>query len=253
MEMKKYTVLSYIFGNYECLHEVLEPDPEADYIMVTDRTDLRSDTWRIVLDERKGMSIMEQCYDVRFHPFRYAETELCLRLDGSIAIHKSLRPFIDKMDKGRYDRCLMIHPFRNSIYEEYMRWTKKCGGYPVEQAQRSIDTLKHLGYPQNYRGLFQASFEVVRNNRMNEDINSLTHTLMRHVSIDGTIDRVDQTMLSFVINHLYADRLKVLPVSQDIITDGRLMQWCRHNSNTPRKWRVKVPPMMFDKPCEVWQ
>ena len=254
MEMRKYTVLSYIFGDYEKVHEIGEKDPDADYVMVTDRTDMSSDTWRIVLDPLDGLNLMEKCYDVRFHPFRYAETDLCVRLDSSIAIHKSLRPIIDKTEEGRYDRCLMIHPFTGSVVEEYEKWGRRGKyGYTMEQAQYCIDTLLHLGYKREYRGMFQASFEVVRNNRMNEDINSLTYALLRRVALDGHIDRIDQTMLSFVINHLYSDRLKVLPISQNIITDGRYMQWYHHNSDKPRKWRVKVPPYMFDKPVKTFE
>ena len=33
-----------------------------------------------------------------------------------------------------------------------------------------------------------------------------------------------------VVNHLFSDRLKVMPVSQNIITDGRMMQWYRHGT-----------------------
>ena len=44
MEAKRYTVITYIFGNYEKVHEVLEKDPEADYVLVTDNPNLHSDT-----------------------------------------------------------------------------------------------------------------------------------------------------------------------------------------------------------------
>lgn len=248
----RYTVLTYIFGNYECVHEVEQTDPEAEYILVTDRRDLTSHTWRIILDEMPGMTAMEKCYDVRFHPFRYAKTELCIRLDASIAIHKPLGMFAEKMQEGGYDRCLMIHPFRNRIDEEYYTWVRKHH-YPQEQAERCISIMRHLGCDFEQRGLFQASFETVRNNRINEDVNELTYRLLRYVALDGTIDRIDQTILSFVINHLYADKLCVLPVSQDIITDGRLMQWHKHNSDIPRKWRVRIPPVMFGLPCMTWE
>ena len=248
----RYTVLTYIFGDYECVHEVEEKDPEADYVLVTDRNELHSDTWRIVLDDMPGMTAMEKCYFVRFHPFHYAKTELCIRLDASIAIHKSLGMFIDKMEDGDYDRCLMVHPFRDSVFMEYSEWARRKG-YPPKQAERCTDVIKRLGYKEGYRGLFQMSFEVVRDNRVNDDINEIAYRLLRYVALDDTIDRIDQTMTSFVINHLYCDKLKVLPVSQDIICQSPLMQWYSHKSYTKqRRWRVKVPPMMFDRQCETW-
>ena len=43
-------MLSYIFNGYERLHEVNDPDPNADYVMVTDDPTMTSKTWRIVID-----------------------------------------------------------------------------------------------------------------------------------------------------------------------------------------------------------
>ena len=244
-------MLSYIFGGYDCVHEVAERDPEADYIMVTDDPALRSETWRIVHDPMPGMTAMERCYDVRFHPFRYAKTELCIRLDASIAILRPLNVFIDKMQDGGYDRCLMLHPFRNTLPSEYAQWVRRAR-YTQAQADHCIEVLTRLGYPMGYRGLNQGCFEVVRRNRINEDINEMTYRLLRYVSLDGTIDRIDQTMTSFVVNHLYSDRLRVLPISQNAVTDGRYMRWCAHNSNRFRQWRVKAEPYLFNKPCKPW-
>ena len=247
----RYTVLSYIFDGYDCVHEVAERDPEADYIMVTDDPALRSETWRIVHDPMPGMTAMERCYDVRFHPFRYAQTELCIRLDASIAILRPLNVFIDKMQDGCYDRCLMVHPFRSRIDDEYRAWVR-AHHYPQEQAERCISVMRHLGYNFERRGFFQGCFEVVRRNRINEDINEMTYHLLRYVALDGTIDRIDQTMTSFVVNHLYSNNLRVLPISQNAVTDGRYMRWCAHNSNRFRQWRVKVEPYLFNQPCKPW-
>ena len=158
--MERYTILSYIFNDYECLHEVLEPDPYADYLLVTDNPNLNSKTWRIVLDERQGMGVFEKCYDVRFHPFRYAKTSLCVRLDGSIEIRKPLRPFIGKMQEGRYDRCLLIPPYRNLIPDEYEVWVRKRG-YPEQQALRCMKAMRDFGYDMTFCGFFGGGLQQI--------------------------------------------------------------------------------------------
>ena len=38
----RYTVLTYIFNDYERVHEVKEKDPDADYVLVTDDPHLTS-------------------------------------------------------------------------------------------------------------------------------------------------------------------------------------------------------------------
>ena len=47
----KYSVLTFIFGDYEIVREIKEPSPDAEYILVTDNHNLKSDTWKIVYDK----------------------------------------------------------------------------------------------------------------------------------------------------------------------------------------------------------
>lgn len=245
-----YTVLTYIFGDYEQVHEIAEKDPDADYILVTDNPSLRSSTWRIVLDEMPGLNAMEKCYEVRYNPFRYARTELCVRLDSSIGIRGSLRPFAKKMQEGGYDRCLMVHPSHRTMQEEYDAWIY-YRHYPQEHADYALASLRRTGYDMQYRGMFQACFEVVRNNALNEEINRMTLKLLRDFAPDGRIERLDQTWLSSVINRHFAERLKVLPVSESIV-GSELMTWYWHNSNRPKRLRKPIEPIMFNRPCKVW-
>lgn len=251
MELK-YTVLTYIFGGYERVHEVKVKDPNADYILVTDDPTLTSKTWRVVLaTELDGLSVFDKCYAVRFFPFAYADTDMVVRIDGSIEIRQSLMPLIEEMERGRYDRCLMIHPHRNKISEEYDVWVK-TRRYPREQAKRCMWMMKMLGYDFNYRGLYQGCFEVVRRNKVNSDLNATTYALLKYLGEENKIERIDQTITSFVANKLFAEEMRVLPVSEDLITNGKIMQWYLHNSNKaiPRKsWYL--PPMLFDKPCQT--
>ena len=246
----RYSVLTYIFGGYEQVHEIVERDQDADYILVTDNPHLHSDTWRIVYDPMPDMTAMEKCYEVRYHPFRYAKTELCVRLDSSIEIRKPLRPFIDKMQEGWYDRCLMVHPAHRTMQEEYDAWVAQ-GRYSTEYADYDIAAMQRLGYDMTYMGLFQACFEVVRNNDINNEINRQTLQLLYDYAPDSIINRIDQTWLSLVINRYFADRLKVLPVPETVV-GSEYMTWYWHNSNKRKRLRVPIPPMMFNRPCETW-
>lgn len=243
----KYTVLTYIFGGYENVHEIQEKDKNAEYILVTDDPALTSDTWEVVYDGGLvGKPAFEQCYQVRFHPFKYAHTDTVVRVDGSIKILKSLKPLLDTFLQGGYDRCLMIHPKRNTMPAEYEEWVT-TRGYPREQADRCLSFMERMGYDLNTKGLFQGCFEIVRKSKVNTELNNLTFDLLRYLGQDS-IERIDQTVFSFVVNHMYSDRLKVMPVPDDVVSDGRLMQWYHHKSN--KKITViedKIPPVMFGK------
>ena len=251
--MKRYTVLTYNFGGCEPIREVRRKDPDAEYILVTDDVMAESKTWTIVwahTDDR--LNVWEKCYDVRFHPFEYAQTDIVVRLDASIEVRNRLTPIIDEFERGQYDRCLMIHPHRASIPYEYETWCRERG-YPQDQAADMMHIMRRLGYDLHQYGLFQYCFEVVRFNRTNQLINDITYDLLRYAAPDERIQRINQTWFSMVVNHLFSDRLKVMPVSQNIITDGRMMQWYRHGTQEAIKQEPTIAPIMFGKKVEPWR
>ena len=110
---KRYTILSFIIGrDYELLHEVKCPQDNVEYLMVTDDPDLKSKTWKVIYDEDllKLKTPFERCFAVRYNVFKYASTDLCFTIDGSIEVSGSLDALAQKMEDGKYDFCLMPHP-----------------------------------------------------------------------------------------------------------------------------------------------
>jgi len=87
---------------------------------------------------------------------------------------------------------------------------------------------------------------------VNADLNDQVFNLLRELAEDGHMERVDQTILSFVANHYYANRMNVLAVPERIITDGRLMTWYQHNSDRPNLHKQTIVPVMFNKPSAIF-
>ena len=198
---------------------------------MTDDPNLRSETWNIVLEQSLTGTVMDKCYYVRFHPFKYVNTNTVVRIDGCIEVRKSLAGLVKAFNDGRYDRCLMIHPVRNTFDDELECW---IGGrqYPREVATRCLDMMKHWGYDvKGYKGMFQGCFEIVRNTPTNNDINRLTFALMQYTGGEDGIDRLDQHITSFVINTQFADDIKIMPVNEHLVTDGNLMKWYHYEQS----------------------
>lgn len=247
----RYTVLTYIFAGYEKVHEIWVKDPEAEYLLITDDPNLKSETWTVIHDDSlDGLSVFNKCYEVRLHPFRYAHTDTVVRLDGSIQIRQSLKPLIDAFDAGGYDRCLMIHPDRNLMTKEYGVWVR-ARKYPEASAAKCLRWMERSGYDLDYKGIFQMCFEILRNDFNNNLLNDMTFDALRYLGTEGKIERIDQTVFSMLLNHYFADRMKILPVSQRIVTDGKMMQWHSHNSMVENRSAPTIAPVMFNKPCEV--
>ncbi|MBQ4388015.1 MAG: hypothetical protein II822_10490 [Prevotella sp.] len=252
--MKRYCVLSYIFDGYEVVHEVLNPDPEAEYVMVTDDPQMKSDTWRVVYDESlMGLSTFDKCYRVRFRPFNYTDADIVVRIDGSLQVTNPFTPIIDEFERGQYDLCVMIHPERNNIEKEYDVWVK-ARNYPRSQADKCISYMRKQGYDFNYKGLYEGAFTIHRRNKFNLQFCKDVFDLHLKLGSNGKIERLDQTLTSFVLNTKYRDKVKVMAVSRRIIHDGEFLQMYYHNSY--RRMPIVVPmimPYVFDKVVNVWK
>lgn len=246
----KYSVLTYLFGDYEFVREVGEKDDNAEYVLVTDRKDLVSDTWDVIVKEfPQHFNSFDKVIYVRYHPFEFCSNDICVKVDHSVKIIKSLNDIVSRYVDCGYDMALMIHPERNSFEEEYIKWVVSRG-YQKEQALRAMSILKDLGYDFSYKGLYQLTWSIQRNDNLTRSVNELTYSLNKVI---GGLhqDRIDQITFSFVLNR-YFDYIKVMPVEEKLITDGRYMRWHHHNSSTPIPMKFNViEPYLFNKPAEI--
>lgn len=220
----------YNFNNYEPLREPLEIDPECEYIYITDNPNLKSNIWKIIIDkDLDGLDIFNKCYKVRFNVFKYCNTDICIYLDGSIQINKSLSKLYNDFIKSNCDLGLQVHPERNNIIAEYNIWVK-YRNYPLENYKKAINTMHSLGYDFNYKGLIQMTTRIIKRSTKNIEIDAMTYNMLKLLG-DNKIERLDQTVYTFILNKYFND-IKVMPMSQQIMQSDYLT-WCHHNTNTP--------------------
>lgn len=253
-DKKKYSILTYNIGKYELMKEVKYKSPNAEYIYVTDDRSLTSSTWQMVyVDNPYPEDPFYLCYDIRFNPFKYVNTDIVLRIDGSMQVIGNTDELIDIFNAGGYDSCNVIHPVRNTIYDEMVVWCQ-CRGYSVEQANRVLSFMANYeGYDvKGYKCLFQYNFQIQRNNKVNNDLNSMIHSLLRYLAEDKhQVERVDQTVASFVINKYFQNRIKILPVDQRIAF-SKYFSWFAHKSDYkfPHCGEL-IEPYMFNEPIDT--
>ena len=242
----RYSLLAYIFNGYEQLHEVRETDPECEYVLVTDDRSLKSATWKIVYDPSlEGLSVFDKCYAVRFNVFKYCSTDICIYLDANIVINRSLKKLIDIFTGGDYEMALMPHVMRADFVSEYEAWVR-LRNYPVENARKFLQFCRMSNYDFNYRGLYQGNFKIVRNDKVNRDFEALSLAFLKYLGEDGVIERLDQTVFTYVLNY-YFSWIKVLPVSEQLMVSDYLTL-CRHNSSSPcynRLYDLNVPDVKY--------
>ena len=120
----KYAVITYIFGeNKELLREPLVIDKDIEYICITDQENLKSKTWKILVDNiPEANCIRDKMVYVKYNPFKYTDAEIICVIDGSLEISKSLVSLFDQVKEK--DILIKIHPERYNLYDELKAWIR---------------------------------------------------------------------------------------------------------------------------------
>lgn len=247
--MADYSILTYNIGGYEVLHEVECKSERAEYIYVTDDRSITSSTWTVVyVDNPHPNDPFWLCYQIRFNPFKYVNTDIVLRIDGSMRIVGDTDRLIDAFNKGGYDIALTPHPTRQTMLEEYTAWVR-TRGYDANQANRILSFFNALGWhPQNDKGLYQYNFMIQRNNAINNELNDKTLYFLRLLKKEGDeIERVDQTVGSFVVNTL---EMKPMMLKQRDIFPPFV--WCAHGSSNPLTFCGNTTLAYYKKKDTEW-
>ena len=255
--MYKYSVLMYNFNNYEIMREPREIDPECEYIYVTDNPDLQKQTkvWKIVVDKdlENLPSPFDKVFYARYNPFKYCSTDTCIELDGSIQIYKSLNQLYQDFTNSGAEQGLIVHPLRFSIPREYEIW-KQFRRYPEEQAEKCMKAMEAMGYDLSYKGLYELTVRIVKNTSKNKLFDESMYKLLKKLGGDK-IERLDQTVYSFLMNLLFNDT-KVFPMSEQVIHSD-YMKWCIHGKEKVNpilaNTDVRNDGFLFDKMVKLYK
>ncbi len=236
-----YTVLTYNINSYEIIHPVKVKSDRARYIMVTDDPGLKdeSGTWEVVCDDTLTGSAFDKVMQIRWNPWKYTDDYIVLRIDGSVGVESNLDPLIDRFIKDDADLSLMLHPTRNTMYDEYLAWVQ-MRGYTIEQANAVLGFLQMgEGFPvKEHKGMCQLCYILQKRTRINQDMNRLTYAYLKYLGDKSSgVERVDQCVFSFVLQK-YFNKAKVMWIDQRMYNGEASkapFQWYPHHSDQPFK------------------
>lgn len=245
----RYSVLTFNIDGYELLHEIPEEaiNPEIEYIYVTNDHSITSNTWTVVYADDLTGSTFDKVFQIRYNPFKYAHTDTVMKIDGSMGIVNDVMPIFEAFDKGQYEAAVMIHPTRAKMFDEYKAWVDQRG-YPVDQANRCIRMLLDNGYDMQYEGLYQYNFMIQRNDEMNNTWNRVTYDTLQKIAPEGeTVDRLDQTIGSFILNKFFSNQ-RIMPVGQ-YVCGGVFFNWYVHGTDNRMLCddRNNIEPFLFNR------
>ena len=251
--MKKYSVLTFNFGNYEIFREPEEVDEDCEYIYVTDNPNLKSNIWKIIVETKhQDKSPYYKAFYVRYHPFEYVNTDTCIVLDSSMKIKKKLNKIIDDFNTQNDDIGLLLMPFHdNKPFTEIKIWNNNLKRLSNTQANLLYNLYKYYNM-ENYRGGIDAGFKIIKNT---EEIKQLHETVWQHILFlkgDKDICRLDQVVLSLIIYKEFKN-LKVMLFSRRWL-QSEFIRYCYHGTNNENMYNnINFNNQYFlNKPAEFY-
>lgn len=226
---KRYTIITYNFGNYDILCEPKTIDPNADYIAVTDKP-VSSATWQVRVDPKlMNKDPLYAAYYVRHHPFEYATTDIVITVDASIQINDSLESIVDTFDKSGADYSVICSIYKSDEHK-ISEWLRRK---PARISNHDADVLnvfiKKFGQ-ENWKGSIGQAFNIYRNTPTMRRFSKHVWRYLMALGENGKPVRIDEIVAHKLLAR-YED-LKVFPTSLQLI-QSTYMTYCAHSSNIP--------------------
>lgn len=251
--MKKYSILTFNFGNYEVFKEPEVIDKDCEYVYITDNPNLKSNIWKIIVEERfKEHTPYYKSFYVRYHPFEYVSTNTVIVIDSSMKIKKNLSNVIDDFNNKNNDIGLLLMPFHdNKPFEEIKVWYSQLRRLSLQQANLLVNLYKHYNM-ENYRGGIDAGFKIVKNTEKIKELHEMVweHILFLHG--DSDICRLDQVVLSLLFYKNFSN-LNVMLFSRRWIQSDYIC-YCHHGTNRASSYyNINYNNQYFlNKPAEFY-
>lgn len=254
----RYSVLTCIFGGYESLKEIKDYRDDVEYVCVTDDKNLTSKQWKIVYEEDFFNKIPEvdRFAYVRFHPFNFVTTDVCITVDASMEILRDFyNPIIKTFLEDGYEYAVSLHYDNETLYDDIQAW-QSIRGYKKNDYEHILSKLGDDA--KNVHGEVQGGFIIHKNTRYANKINEMTWELCHAFSTDNSADRNFQVELSYVLNKICNDESKIMLVHPYIIEGSFIRHWTHSGQywvvydslkTCPCVfWNKKVEPKIFDIP-----
>ena len=251
----KYSVLSFGFNGYERLHEPAYIDPDAEYVYVTDDKNMKSDTWKIVVDDSlDGMGKWEKLWYVRYNPFRYCSTDICIRIDGSCQPDRYLPQIADEFEKGGYDTGLMVGGYVDNVEDDYKVWCA-VRDYPREFADKNLEFFRSCGYDTKSKDHVGLTMSIHRKTYNDECLRSMVYSLTKILGMNqgiGDCDRLDEPIYTFVVSHYFRNGNFML-FDSTVFKSGAVNLYAHNSENRvyPTWCRTILYPVLFNAPCRA--
>lgn len=229
--MPKYSVLMYNFGGYELFRDLhFNISSDIEYVYVTDNDNLHTDKWNVVVDKKLlGKPTIYSTFYVRYHPFEYVHSDVCIVMDGSMWIRNDLVPVISGFAKSSSILGVMIGTVNGVPSKDLDGWYR-AGRLDYAEWEAGRKFLADNGTESIEYGCEIGCRMVKRCTEVDKFHDTVFHTLEEIGN--NEMYRMDQLVYNTILFTRFSDIGMYYYTKQLIQSD--FIQYCMHGSNIPK-------------------
>ena len=228
----KYSILSFCFNDYDIIREPHAIDCDAEYVYVTDSKKLKSNIWNIKYYCSGNGAVYDSFY-VRYHPFEFVNTDVCIILDGSMQINKSLARLYEDFVESNSLLGLTINTWIPDLQHEIDYWLSTFNSsngnkrFTIDTYHRLNHFIHHWGMS-SYKGNICAGVKIVTKHSKNIEFDEIVFEHLKYLG-GNTILRLDQPVISVIYEKLFNNIPTFLMCRQ--IFQNSYITYCKHHSH----------------------
>jgi len=165
INQKKRNIVLYtaIFGDFDNLNEIQNPNPDISYVCFTDKENLLSNTWEIVTCSINHQDPRLAAKFFKIFPHKiFKNTNLSLWVDGNYTVNRNHSKFFN-LYKDVKDIMFYKHHLRNCIFEEANHLKNHKPEFNSDIIKHQMKKYTDLGMPGN-NGLIHGAI-ILRNHK----------------------------------------------------------------------------------------
>lgn len=225
----RYTILSFNFNGYDLIRTPRRVDPDATYLMVTDKM-FDNPVWKPVIDKKLvGKDPIYSSYYVRYHPVEYVDTDIVVVMDASIQINDYLNPIIDKFLKSGSYYLTMLSTY-DTDEQKIEIFNKDMHRVTDTEADEMRYFNARMGQT-GWRGFIMCAFAVFVKSPKIEKMLKHTWRYIMAMGHDGKPARMDEVILHKVL-YYYSGIIKPYVTSVQLV-QSTYMTYCKHGKDEP--------------------
>jgi len=221
----RYTILTFNFGDYDCIREPQALDPNASYLVVTDKAQKSDSAWTFINDkDLEGRDPIYSSFYVRFHPFKYTRDDIVIVIDGSIQLKRDLHSIVTEFEKSESSFSLMLGNFP-SDREKISAWI-----HANRIDRLTANKLKAFMTKYDYDGLSSLgnAFRMFKHTKNSERFNKHCWRCALALGTEGSPIRLDDVISSTLASTVYRDE-SIFLVSTQLLRSS-FMDYRKHRS-----------------------